>query len=199
MRVLLPLFFALVYAALDTRVQIQFNVDVNSLQSALSVSVRAWGMAARFDGLLVKEGHGLAIRVEPRYPKAKDDKAKPPPDKLTRQQRWKESRCFVLPVLRCIESGIIALRVRIGLDDAAATAMTAGAIRSAAAGIMAYLGIQIPSEIRVEPDFGKAGFVMHAHGVFAIKPGDAIGAMVMEVVRQKASKGLRTSQRKDGR
>lgn len=77
-------------------------------------------------------------------------------------------------IMRNIAVRKLAIRARLGLGDAAASAMAAGLVCILAAGLCAVS--DAPPEIDVQPDYAHTAFVLHAQGIFCLRLGHIIGA-----------------------
>ena len=76
--------------------------------------------------------------------------------------------------MRNVDARKLGVKARLGLGDAAASAMAAGIMCILAAGFCAVA--DAPPEIDVQPDYAHRTFVLRAQGMFCLRLGHIIGA-----------------------
>ena len=77
-------------------------------------------------------------------------------------------------IMRNVDARKLGVQARLGLGDAAASAMAAGIMCILAAGFCAVA--DTPPEIDVQPDYAHRTFVLRAQGMFCLRLGHIIGA-----------------------
>ena len=94
-------------------------------------------------------------------------------------------------ILRLVRAGRFEsafMHVRIGCNDAAQTAVAAGALRSAALSVSAVLGAS--TVVHIEPDYGAACFFAAGQGIYSFQPGDIILAAAKAAWNRKRREGF---------
>lgn len=175
---------ASLYLLLALRVRLTADASICGAGSSLSLCAGAAGVELRFDGVLRREDAGL--HVTPRY--GAPFRRTAPAKQRIRQLR--AARPYLLAAVRAGRLEQVTLRTRLGLEDAAWTAMAAGAIRALACTLHACLGSGAPFELRVTPDFGGVGLVAHARCIFSCQAGDIMFAVIKTAVRKTGREGF---------
>lgn len=176
------LWVGILYLALSLPVTVSVSVSVNERQSAVRASLFALGLGARFDAMVAK--HGLGLRLCPRYGQKTKKKSRPSMRALRTLQP------IIRETMAQIDVRRFDLYIRVGLKEAGHTALTAGALRSAAAALLSHLPTPRPCEVRVQPDFGGACFLMAAHCIFRAMPGDIIFAALKAAIKMTRKEGF---------
>jgi len=164
---------ALAYLLLALRVRIGLNLSVSGTSGSLMLIAGAAGFCLRFDGEIHRESGRLLLTLRPRY------------GKLSREKRPKEESGRALRIARWYlwfartgRMERLALDARVGLGDAAQTALAAGCLRALAAAAFSRLESEAAYELRVTPDFGCACFCAQARCIFSCQPGDIMLAAI---------------------
>ena len=85
---------------------------------------------------------------------------------------------------------LLSLDARIGLGDAAQTAVAAGSLRAIAAAVFSRLDCEADCELRVMPDFERAGFCAQACCIFSCQAGDIMLAVLRAALQKNRREGL---------
>ena len=156
----------LAYLLLGTPLTVRASLGVSESGGAAQASIGALGVLAQLDARLVLADGKL--RLMPRYGRRKKrGRAK------SAGRVWRE----VLRMAMKASDGVrLDVRVRLGLGEAHATAMAAGAVRASASALLASMGVPLWGEMRVAPDFAAPGFLLSARCIFSFTPGDIMVA-----------------------
>jgi len=164
---------ALAYLLLALRVRISLCLSLSGTSGSLMLSAGAAGFRLRFDGEIRRVRDGLLLSLRPRYGKlSKDKQPQKESGRTLRIVRW------YLWFARTGRMELLSLHVRIGLGDAAQTALAAGCIRALAAAGFLRLESEADHELRVEPDFASPCFCMQARCIFSCQAGDIMLAAI---------------------
>ncbi|MGN0772339.1 MAG: DUF2953 domain-containing protein [Candidatus Ventricola sp.] len=177
---------AALYLLLALRVRFRAEASVCGEGSSLSFAAGAAGVELRFDGELRREEGGLFLRVTPRYGAPLQFSK---PTKL-HIRRLRAARPYLLAAVRAGRLERVTLRARLGLEDAAATAVAAGSLRALVLALLARLDSKAPCELRVTPDFGGVGLAAHACCIFSCQAGDIMFAVIKTAVRKTGREGF---------
>ena len=177
---------AAVYLLLALRVRLTADASLCGENSSLSLSAGAAGVELRLDGVIRREGNGIFLHMTPRYGPPRRAKA---PAKL-RVRRLRVSWPYGLAVLRAGSLEQAAMHARLGLQDAAQTALAAGAVRALLLSAYACLGSRAPLDLRITPDFGGVGLSAHARCIFSCQAGDIMFAVIKTAVRKTRREGF---------
>lgn len=176
------IFVAIVYLVFCLPVTVTLSMSVNERQSAVRASLFALGLGARFDALLARRG--LALRLSARYGRGGEDGHLPRVRGLRR----------LAPILRAALARADVMRfdlhIRVGLDEAGGTALTAGALRTAASMLLSHAPLPGSCQIDVQPNFGGPRFLMTAHCIFRAMPGDIIFAALKAAIKMTRKEGF---------
>lgn len=183
---LLPLVFALLYAALSTRVLVNAGVGLHGLHGTTALSVRAYGICLRLDGVIERAGTQLRLRMRPRYGQRTFD------ERTLRAgaASFKRYGWAMRAALGSVRWGQLDVYLRAGTDEAWSTALLAGAARSLAASLLAVSGGRIPCEVRVDAAFDKPEFLLASRCIFSAVPGDIMFAVVKAAVKKTRREGF---------
>ena len=158
---------AILYLALCTHILVDIRLDVNGCKHRLQATFHVWG-----------------IHLHPSMPKPK----RPGKRGLNAFRRCKP---LFIAGLRTLRVGQIDLQARIGLDDAAATALLCGAIFSAGNALTALAGHRTRSDIRVDADYRTPCFTLYARCIFSLVPGDIMFAVAKAAVNMTRKEGFK--------
>ena len=177
------LLVALFYLLLATRFTVRGRLCLCGAQGSVQLEAGALGVYFHMDEELSLTPGGRILR--PRYGPSH---LKPP---RRHSMTLRSARPYWRSVLRAGRMDRARLSVRLGLDDAAKTAVAAGAVRALVLSLLA--GLDVPMELRVEPDFRSACFLVAVQGIFSARPGDIMFAMIRVLARRRrtARRGIR--------
>ena len=177
---------AAVYLLMALRVHIQADVSICGENSGLSLSAGAAGVELRFDGVLRRGENGFFLHLTPRYSAPLHFSA---PAKL-RVRKLRMAWPYWLAAVRAGRLEQAALDARLGLQDAAQTAMATGSVRALLSALLACLGSEAPCDLHITPDFGGVGLVAHARCIFSCQAGDIMFAVIKTAVRKTRREGF---------
>lgn len=177
---------AAVYLLLALRVRLQADAALCGAQSSLSLTAYAAGVELRFDGEIRCGEGGLFLKITPRYgvPLRFSGPAK------VHVRRLRAATPYLLAAVRAGRFERIALHMRLGLEDAAETAVAAGMVRALVLSALSCLGCRADSDVRIAPDFGGAGVAAHARCIFSCQAGDIMFAVIKTAVRKTGKEGF---------
>ena len=166
-----PLVCALTYLLLSARVLVDVALDISEVHRGMRITLRAWGLSLCLD----MPDAFLFDR------KAAEQQSK----------RLRTHWALIRSLVKTVRWGHTQLRMRVGTQDAALTAMAAGAVRSCASAFQAMAGQRFPCEIRVEADFHKPCFVLAGRCIFSLVPGDIMFAVARAAVKKTQREGFK--------
>lgn len=174
---------ALVYLLLALRVRIRTEAALCGMAGALMLSAEAAGIAVRFDGEIQQKGKGIFLTIRPRYGRLSKEK-KPEEERgkslrLTRRYLWFARMGRIEQLL---------LDARIGLGDAAQTAIAAGSLRAIAATAFSRIDSKADFALHVMPDFERAGFCAQVRCIFSCQTGDIMLAALRTALQKNSKK-----------
>ena len=181
---LLPLVCALLYAVLSTHVLVDAGVGLHGLRGTTALSVRAYGVSLRFDGVIERTGTQLRLRLQPRYGRRILDER----TLRANVDSFKRYGWVIRAALCGVHWGQLDVYLRAGTDEAWSTALLAGAARSLAASLLAVSGI--PCDVRVEASFDTPCFLLVARCIFSAAPGDIMFAVARAAVKKMRKEGF---------
>ena len=182
MHVLVPLICALVYSLLSTRVLVDAGVGFSGVHGTAALSVRAYGVNLRLDGVI--ERAGTQLRLRPRYgQRAFDEQTLRAGVSSYKKMGW-----LLRAAMGGVRWGQLDVYLREGTDEAWSTALLAGAARSLAASLLAMTGI--PCDVRVEAAFDEPCFLLAARCIFSAAPGDIMFAVARAAVKKMRKEGF---------
>ena len=183
---LLPLVFALLYTALSTRVLVNAGVGLHGLRGTTALSVRAYGICLRLDGVIERTGTQLRLRMRPRYGRRTFG------ERTLRAgaASFKRYGWAMRAALGSVRWGQLDVYLRAGTDEAWSTALLAGAARSLAASLLAVSGGRIPCDVRVDASFDEPEFLLASRCIFSAAPGDIMFAVVKAAVKKTRREGF---------
>lgn len=176
------LWVGILYLALSLPVTVSVSVSVNERQSAVRGALFALGLGARFDALVAK--HGLGLRLCPRYGQEIKKKSR------VNMHAVRTLHPIIREAIAQVDVRRFDLYIRVGLREAGHTALTAGALRSAAVALLSRLPTPRPCKVCVQPDFGGTCFLMTAHCIFRAMPGDIIFAALKAAIKMTRKEGF---------
>ena len=170
---------AFVYLLLAMRVRIRTEVALCGTAGTLLLSAEAAGVAVRFDGEIHRKGNGIFLTIRPRY------------GRLSKEKKPGEERGMSLRLIRRYlwfarmgRMELLSLDARIGLGDAAQTAVAAGSMQAIAAAAFSRLHSEADSVVCVMPDFERVGFCAQARCIFSCQAGDMMLAAVKAALKK---------------
>ena len=176
----MPAFIAGIYLLLALRVRISLEGSLCGGMGSLVLSAGAAGVYIRFDGIIRQEDSRIFLALVPRYA-ARSKK------KRTKKAHGKSIR-IIRRYLWFAKTGRmerLSLQARIGLGDAAGTAVAAGALRALASAVFERAGHGAQTDVYVSPDFERAVFAVRVRCLFSCQPGDMMLAAVRYAMRKK--------------
>ena len=178
------LLVALIYLLLAMEVTLRARLCLDGARGSVQLEAGALGVFFHMDAeLSLEPGHTRLIR---RYAAQRARKRR------RRTVPLRAARPYLLAALRAGRVERARLAMRLGMEDAAQTAMAAGTMRALVLALSASLGLR--AEALVEPEFRARCFLMAAQGIFSARPGDIMFAMIRVLVRSIR----RTARRKAG-
>ena len=167
------LLVALIYLLLAMEVTLRARLCLDGARGSVQLEAGALGVFFHMDAeLSLEPGHTRLIR---RYAAQRARKRR------RRTVPLRAARPYLLAALRAGRVERARLAMRLGMEDAAQTAMAAGTIRALVLALSASLGLR--TEALVEPEFRACCFLMAAQGIFSARPGDIMFAMIRVLVR----------------
>ena len=183
---LLPLVCALLYAVLSTRVLVDAGAGLHGLGGTAALSVRAYGVCLRLDGVIERAGPQLRLRMRPRYGRRTlNERTLRANAASLRRHGW-----AIRAALGCVRWGQLDVYLRVGTDEAWRTALLAGAARSLAASLTAVSGGRMPVDVRVDAAFDEPCFLLTARCIFSAMPGDVLFAVARAAVKKTQRAGF---------
>lgn len=177
----MPLVF-LLYLLLSMRVTVRLLACMEAGHSVISVSVGAFGLWLRLDGVIVPEGKRLGVRL--RYGAKRQGKHRHRKTDRRAQRRWLRAVLPLLDVQR-LEIDVLA-----GLGQADQTAVAVGAIRASVSALLAAWGLKPAAALRVQAGFEHAAFWARGHCIFSFVPGDIMLAAARLALRKMRREGF---------
>lgn len=183
---LLPLVCALLYAALSTHVLVDAGAGLHGLRGTAALSVRAYGVSLRFDGVIERAGTQLRLRMRPRYgQRTLDERTLRANAAAFKRHGW-----AMRAALSSVHWGQLDVYLRVGADEAWRTALLAGAARSLAASLAAVSGGRMPVDVRVDAAFDEPCFLLASRCIFSATPGDVMFAVARAAVKRMRREGF---------
>lgn len=177
---------AALYLLLALRVRVTADASLCGAGSSLSLCASVAGIELRFDGELRREDDGFFLHLIPRYgalPHASGSAS-------LRVRRLRAARPYLLAAAHAGRLEQLTFHARLGFEDAAQTAVAAGAIRALIRALCAGLFGNAPCDLRITPDFGGVGFAAHARCIFSCQAGDIMFTVIKTAVRKTRREGF---------
>lgn len=181
------LLVGIIYLLLCVPVTVHASVGVNDRQSACQAALHILGIGLRFDGIF--SGRGIRIRLIRRYGGENDTSH----EISVSISAFKRIKPYLRSVLGCLRFERLNVAMRVGLDDAAHTAVAAGAFRAFAASLFSMLTLTGVSSLNVQADFSAPCFLMTGDCIFQAVPGDIMLAVVKTAVKKTRREGFKWS------
>lgn len=162
----------IVYLLLAMNIKVYAGGALSGWQGSFFAEVGAAGLTLRIDGTIDLNQRILRIRKGREIRLAGRRKRKP-------------------ALLRFIRAGrfeAVWIQMRLGLPDAAQTAVAAGAVRSSVLSAAAVLGV--PVRVFVEPDYHACLLLAAGQGIYSFRPGDIILAAIKAALNRKKREGF---------
>ena len=170
----------LVYLLLGTPLTVRASLGVSGAGGVAQASVGTLGVLAQIDARLCLCERKL--RFIPRYGTQK------------RQRRGKSAghiwREVLRAALRSSEVIHIDVRARLGLGEADATAVAAGAVRALLTSLLASRDEPLEGALVVVPDFSAPGLLLTARCIFSFTPGDIMIAALSAATKKMRKEGF---------
>jgi len=175
---------ALIYLLLCFPVVIRLSVGLNDTQNSLQADVSYLGLHLCFDAEIRLDIGQPFFQLLPRYGK-KEAKKRPgkAKDRFGRIRRLSH----VLEILG--QRHCTQLYIRLGLGDAAGTAIAAGACRMLISLLCARLKHADFKKRCVEPDFDHPCFLLCFQSIFSASPGDIMFAAIKTAFDNRKREG----------
>ncbi len=177
----MPLVF-LLYLLLSMRVTVRLLACIEVGRSVISVSVGAFGLWLRLDGVTAPEEKRFGVRL--RYGAKRKRKRRHRKKDLRAQRRWLHAALPLLNVQR-MEIDVLA-----GLGQADQTAVAVGAIRASVSALLAAWGMNPAEVLHVQACFEHAAFWARGHCIFSFVPGDIMLAAARLALRKMRREGF---------
>ena len=175
---------AIAYWLMCVRLRICVQASLCEDEGSVALSIGACGVMLRYDARLLPGREGTLFRLTPRYP------GKPRKNSGATAQR--RLRRLLEPYLRDVLLGrrfdSIVIRARLGLADAAQTALLCGAAHALLCALLSSGEKPLARVLRVTPDFSGEGLCVFAQGIFSCQPGDIMLAALKDARRRKTGK-----------
>lgn len=181
---------AALYLLLALRIHLEAEGFVHGGTGGLTLHVGAAGLVLHLEGKLQRDQEGILLSMTSRRSRS---------IRLSRPTRQQEKRMrkawpYARAALRAGRVEGLGLQIRLGLEDAAETAIAAGALAAILSALLAGLGGGMPWALRVTPDFKGAGFAARGHCTFSFQSGDIVAA-VMKTALKRAGREEPATQR----
>ena len=183
---LLPLVCALLYAVLSTHVLVDAGVGLHGLRGTTALSVRAYGVSLRLDGVIERTGIQLRLRLQPRYGRRMLDER----TLRANVDSFKRYGWAIRAALCGVHWGQFDVYLRVGMDEAWITALITGASRSLAASLTAVSDGKMPVRVHVEAAFDEPCFLLASRCIFSVAPGDIMFAVAKAAVKKTRREGF---------
>lgn len=167
-----PFLCGMIYLLLTVPVIGDLVLDISDAHRGVRLSLRAWGMSLRIEDKPLKPGINRQSVG-------------------SRTKRLKKNWPMLRAALRTIRWGQTDIRMRVGLGEAAQTAMIAGSVHAGVSALRAIVGQRFPIEAHIKPDFRAPCFVLVARCIFSMVPGDIIFAVLLAAVKKTGREGFR--------
>lgn len=163
---LLSLLCGMIYLFLSMPVSGRMTLVSNGAQGDMQLFLRAWWLSLRrvkrLDigrGSAHTNGHG---------------------------RRKRGSKKLYAAALRAVHWGQTDMTIRVGLGDAAYTAVFVGGLQAGGNAFAAAIGHRFPLLVRVQPDFEHLCFSVEAYCIFSFVPGDIILAVLLAAAGKRS-------------
>ena len=170
----------LVYLLLGTPLTVRASIGVSGAGGVAQASIGALGMLAQIDARLCLKGKRL--QLEPRYGTQKKRRRGKSAGHI-----WREA---LRAALRSSERIHVDVRARLGLGEADATAMAAGAVRALLASLLASRDEPLEGALIIVPDFSAPGLLLTARCIFSFTPGDIMIAALQTAAKKVRKEGF---------
>jgi len=180
----MPAVAAAIYLLLALRVRISLEGALCGTSGSLALSAGAAGVYIRFDSTIRKREDGLFFTPIPRY-------AVHTKKEGMKKERGKSLR-IVKTYLWFAKTGRmerLSIRMRVGVGDAAGTAVAAGALRALFFSVLEHMDRGIQMDLQVAPDFEQPAFAAYGHCTFSCQPGDMMLAALRFALKERRNKG----------
>ena len=187
--------FGLAYLLLACPVAVRFAAGMNGMSGSALMEVSYLGLCLRYDGVLAARPGGELPHMTARYGRRDGRGERARRKRQTDSGRGEETLRRIRRYIALLNlsgcSGRTALDLRIGMGDAAATALTAGALRAALPGALAGFARQAQHAVAVEPEYARPCLVVCLRGIFSAPAGDIMFAAAKAAMNKKRKEGAR--------
>ena len=174
---------ALFYLLLALRVRISLEGALRGTAGSFALGAGAVGINLRFDGIIRKEkGHVFPVMAS-RYGAHAKKKRK----KATHKKTLRMARLYFW-FAKTGRMERLSVHIRIGVGDAALTAVAAGALRALAAAAFERVKRGAQVDLCVAPEFGDASFAAHVRCIFSCQLGDIMLAAIRVALKKRKKK-----------
>ena len=173
----------LIYLTLCLPAYLRIDACAGESGAALHACAGVGVVCLRYDVRIVLDGGRLCVKQQP-FRRGRR--------KRSASQTRKSLKKVLRSILRVSHTQNICAYARIGLEDAAQTALAAGAVRAVFCAAMA--GVRHAAQC-VIPDYGSAGVLITLRCIFAASPGDTLA----ELARRAIAKWSVSEQEQRGR
>ena len=171
---------AALYLLLALRIHLEAEGFVHGGTGELALRVGAAGMALHLEGQLRRDREGLLLSMTSR--RSRSIRLRRPTGQ--QEQRMRMAWPYVRAALRAGRLEGLGLQIRLGLEDAAETAIAAGALAAILSALLAGLGGGMPWALRVTPDFRNAGFSAQGRFACSFQAGDIVAAVTRTAIKR---------------
>ena len=176
----------LIYLLLCLRLRIRLEAEFADGQGSAVLSAGAFGVSLRRKYVLALEGKRLVFCAVPRRGRAKMHRRKDP----VSESVGRFMKAYTIRALRSGRFQHLMIHARLGLGDACATALAAGAAHALCCSLLAALCDLRRCDLRMTPDFDRPCLRVQASGIFFCSTGDIILA-VLRAVFNKRREGVK--------
>ena len=179
----MPFIAVLMYALMVTPVVVYARFDVGSV-SSVKARVRIWRFSMRFDAVLRRGKNGPYFAVREKRAGRESGEVDVGVGSAARAfLKNRRARRYILTRIRLYE---LTARVQLGTGDAAYTAWACGALNALLFPLSRVVertqGVRPRFDVRC--DWAQETFVMSAHCIIALLPGDIMAALLLAAARK---------------
>ena len=175
---------AIAYWLMCVRLKVCVEASLREDEGSVALSIGACGVMLRYDARLMLGREGALFRLTPRYP----GKRRKESGGAAQRQILRLLEPYLKDVLLGRRFDRIVIRARLGLADAAQTALLCGAMHALLCALLSSNEKTLPRILNVQPDFSGGGLCMFAQGIFSCQAGDIMLAARKGARRRKTGK-----------
>ena len=172
---------ALAYMLLCVRLKVVLEASWMENRGSASLRIGTCGFYGRYEKQLILGEKGIQVRSMPCRGRKKQDKKESPLRKRLRRRLGPYLRNAIL--CRRFESMVV--HVRLGLGNAAETAVAAGMVHALACALFYPLNRNQTCDLRVKPEFDQTCLRAFLRGIFSFQLGDIMLAAIKAAVRKR--------------